>query len=470
VGLIGDNFDRSASVRLAPWVGGSASEDVAGVPPASATATAPRRFTWRGRAILLFSIGGFALVGGLAFRASDALLFSVPLLLAPVSTWLLLPRASTVVQAVGECRDKADGLELSIELRAQPPLPSGALEVEIEVPSGTTAPDGASRRVLLRPGETPRTSFFLRPHRPLFAELAPPKVRWRDPLGLGELQLPVVGRGLTLERDLPGVRHVPRLALQRTTMLPGEVRSRRTGSSGDFASIRPFAPGDSRRRINWWATARRNELLSNEFLPERSGELVIVLDARNHHLPYSDDAELLGVGRAAALGLARSFLREKTRIGLAVFGEFADCLPLGSGKLHGFRIERMLEKVRLADVEPPIERLSVGLRRYYRSGTPILYMTPMADDETVAAGYHLRRRGFPCLLLTPSPVTLEGERMDLASEDGKLALRLFRLERRVRLRQAWESAPVVEWEDFTSLAALVGFLRRPPTSMRGGRA
>lgn len=466
---IGANAQRMERAYAGLAVGRFGDEALPGQGRPEAAARSARRFAWRGRALLLFALGSFALVGGLAFRASDALLFSVPLLLAPVSTWLLLPRASTRVRALGSCEEKGDSLELSLRLTATPPLPSGALEVAIEPPAGTTAPEGTVRRLVLRSGEAPIAKFLLRPHRPLFAELSPPSVRWRDPLGLGEVQIPVVPEGLTLERDLPGVRHVPRLALQRTTLLPGEVRSRRTGSSGDFSSIRPYAAGDSRRRINWWATARRQSLLSNEYLPERSGELVIVLDARTHGLPYQDDAELLGIGRAATLGLARSFLREKTRIGVAVFGEFAECLPLGSGRLQGYRIERLVEKARLADVLPPIERLSVGLRRYYRSGTPVLYVTPVADDETVAAGYHLRRRGFPCLILAPSPVTLEAERMNLDREDGKLALRLFRLERRKRLREVWESAPVVEWEDFTSLAALVSYLRRPPTAGLGGR-
>lgn len=430
--------------------------------------TGGRHFAWRARALVLFALGSLALVAGLLFRSSGAILLATPLLLAPISAWLLLPRGTTKVLLRGSTEERGRGLLFSLELEATPPLPPGALEVAIVTPEGTDAPEGTQRRLLLQGQKVPPAQFYLLPQRPLFAKLATPEVRWRDPLGMGELQLPTRAEGLTVEKYPPEVRSIPRLAFQRTTILPGEVRSRQRAPAGDFSAIRAYVPGDSRHQINWWATARQGELMSNERLAERSGELVIVVDARPQGLPGSDDAHLLGVERAAALGLVRSFLREKTRVGVSVFGEFAECLPLGSGRLHAYRAERLLEKAVLAPVVAPVERLTVALRRYYRSGTPVLFLTPMVDDDTVAAGYHLRRRGFPCLLLTPSPTTLEKERLNMSTPDGEYAFRLLKLERRRRLRQGWESAPVVEWEDFTSLAALISFLRRPPVAARGG--
>ena len=428
----------------------------------------PGHFVWRARALLLFALGGIALAAGVALRSSAAVLLATPLLLAPASTWILAPRGGTVVHLRSEVSDAGEDLALELHLRAVPPIAGGSLDLEMDVPAGTVAVDGVVRRLVVDGGRIPSTRLLFRPFRPVFLRLRPPRLRWRDPLGLGELQLQVRDPGTTLERYPPEVRRIPRLSLQRTTPLPGEVRSRRRAAQGEFTSVRPYAPGDARRQINWWATARRGHLACNDFLAERSGELILVVDARPTGLGGDDDEQLLGVARAAALGLARYMVREKTRVGLVVFGEFARCVPLGTGRLQRYRIEQELEIARVAEISSPIERLSVSLGRHFPRGTPVLLITPMTDEETVAAGFFLRRRGFPCLLLTPSPATLEAERMDLRSLDGPLALRLLRLLRRRQLSEAWQNAPVVEWEDFTTLAALVAFLRRPPSAPSGG--
>ncbi|MDE1821667.1 MAG: DUF58 domain-containing protein [Euryarchaeota archaeon] len=429
------------------------------------------RPSWRARALLLFGLGGTALVAGLLLRNSDAILLATPLLLAPGSVFLLAPRSLTRIVVRGELSEVEEDLEIAMTFEATPPLPGGWLEVEIEPPEGVIAIDGVLRRVVVGQDPQLRTSFRLRPFRPLFVRLTTPKIRWRDPLGLSEVLLPTRGEGLSLERYPPEVRRIPRLAIQRTTPLPGELRSRRRASQGDFVSVRNYAAGDTPRQINWWASARRGELSSNEYHAERSGEMIICVDARPSGLPGGDDRHLLGVARSAALGLARYLLKEKTRVGLVIFGEFVKILPLGGGRVQRYAIEQTLQDARLSEVAGPVERLSISLQRHFPIGTPVLLLTPMIDDETVGAGYFLRRNGFPCMLLCPSPSTLESERMDHQAEDADITLRLVRLLRRRRLSEAWQSSPVVEWEDFSSLASLVAFLRRPPASMiRGGAA
>lgn len=432
--------------------------------------TSPRA-SWRARALLLFGMGGLALVAGLVLRSSEGVMLAAPLLLAPASSFLLSPRTATRLVVRGELSEIGEDLEMAMTVEATPPLPGGWIDVEIEPPEGVVAIGGQARRIVVRPGEPLRTSFQLRPFRPLFVRLATPKIRWRDPLGLSEILLPARGENLSLERYPPEVRRVPRLAIQRTTPLPGEVRSRRRATQGDFVAVREYHPGDPRRQINWWASARRGQLASNEFHAERSGEMILCVDARPSGLPGGDDAQLLGVARAAALGLARYLLKEKTRVGLVIFGEFVQITRLGGGRVQRYAIEQALQDARLSEVAAPVERLSISLQRHFPVGTPVLLLTPMIDDETVASGFFLRRRGYPCMLLCPSPTTLEAERMDLKAADADLTLRLVRLLRRRRLSEAWESSPVVEWEDFSSLSSLVAFLRRPPATMlQGGMA
>lgn len=427
-------------------------------------------FAWRARSLVLFGLGGLCLVSALALRSSAGVLLAAPLLLAPASAWATAPSAGDHLELTSSVEEDGEDLLVRYTFRATTPAADATLEATFQAPEGTVAPEGLVQRFLLR-GEEPATVVLrLRPLRPLMAKLETPKVCWRDPLGLGELRLPVRSEERLLEHYPPEVRRFPRMAVRRTTLLPGEVRSRTRSSQGEFAAIRPYAVGDPRNSINWWASARRGQLASNEFLAERSGEFVLVLDTRPSFLPGDDDQQLLGVARAAALGLARYLLREKTRVGVAVFGEFVECLPLRTGSLQRHLVEQWISRAKLAETAGPVERLAVSLRQSYPPGTQVLLISPLVDRESLAAGFLLRRRGFPCLVLSPSPTTFEASRMDLTSPEGGTALRLLRVSRRRQLAEAWQSAPVVEWEDFTSLAGLVAFLRSPPPHATGRAA
>ena len=77
---------------------------------------------------------------------------------------------------------------------------------------------------------------------------------------------------------------------------------------------------------------------------------------------------------------------------------------------------------------------------------------------------HLRRRGFPTIVLSPSPLSV----LDLSDStpEDRVVARLLRLVRRRRLGEAWRQAPVIDWEDYWSLAPLVRFLQSPALGNR----
>jgi uncharacterized protein (DUF58 family) len=207
--------------------------------------------------------------------------------------------------------------------------------------------------------------------------------------------------------------------------------------------------------------------MANEFLKERTGDLLIVLDLRPSPLGPGLDEELLSMSRAAALGIAAAFLQEKARVGLALFDEYVTAVPLGAGRLQRYRIRSALQQSRVGTVAGPAERLGVALGRYFPRGIGCLVISPLADDEGPLMLAHLRRRGFDPFVLSPSALPLllppEGDQ-DRAAQ---LAARLFRLARRQRLAAAWKEAPIIEWEEYWSLAPLVRYLYRPPPRRTG---
>ena len=80
---------------------------------------------------------------------------------------------------------------------------------------------------------------------------------------------------------------------------------------------------------------------------------------------------------------------------------------------------------------------------------------------------YLRRRGFPVIALSPSPLPSLLEHPTLSPQDEALLQRFLRLIRRDQLAAAWRDAPTIDWEDYWSLGQFVDFLRRPATRRLG---
>jgi uncharacterized protein (DUF58 family) len=291
--------------------------------------------------------------------------------------------------------------------------------------------------------------------------VARPEVHWVDPLGILEVPIRVAGDALRVERFPPEVSHVGRSRLERTTSAPGEIRSRSLGPAGEFFAVRTAAPTDTYRQINWWATARAGRLLANDYHLERTGDLVILLDLRPTSLGLERDRKLLAVSRAAALGIASGFLAQKARVGLGLFDEFLTAVPLGTGRLQQYRLQTALSHAEVAPTPGPAERLGVSMRRYFPPGVTTLLISSLADEESLLVLPHLRRRGFPSFVLSPSPVPLLPPPPANDPGDADLATRMLRLVRRAKVSEGWREAAVIEWEDYWSLAPLLNFLARP---------
>ena len=105
---------------------------------------------------------------------------------------------------------------------------------------------------------------------PLRIEAAGPfgLVRWTGALSTSAT-LRVLPDDGTLRALLPNVE--PRAA-------SGAHVARRRGEGFEFAEVRQYREGDRLRSVNWYQTARRGELWVNDHHPEKSGDLVVLVD------------------------------------------------------------------------------------------------------------------------------------------------------------------------------------------------
>ncbi len=413
-------------------------------------------FRWSSRVYVLYATGATFIFAAVALRSAAPLFVAVPLLLGPIAATFGFPDAIASAALEWEVAGSGAQVQLVGTFRWSPPIRSGRM-VPVFTPPASLVESEAPRR----DAHPSRLGFALsyRIPGPSLLEIPTPRLFWRDAWGLVEHEVPVVGGPLSIERFPPETRRLGRMRLRRTSPSPGEVRSRTVGSTGEYFAVRPSVSGDTRRQINWRATARAGKLLANDYQLERTGDLLLLLDLRPSGLGPARDDRMLNVARAAAFGIADAFLSQKSRVGVGVFTEKLATVPLGTGRLQRFRIRALLRDATLPAESGPPERFAISVRRFFPPGLFTILISPLLEEDAILVLSHLRRRGYPTVVLSPSPLPVLG--LSEATEEDRIAARLIRLVRRQRLGEAWRQAPVVDWDDYWSLGSFVRFLRHP---------
>jgi uncharacterized protein (DUF58 family) len=294
--------------------------------------------------------------------------------------------------------------------------------------------------------------------------------RWGAHL-VGELylrahdRLDIFGYEGTLDRRRP-LKIYPRAEQLRSLVTPLETQvhtgnqvARAKGDGIEFADLRQYEHGDALRRINWRASARRNQLWVNEMHPERNTDVIVFLDTFVEAREKEGESTLDVAVRAAAT-LADRYLERKDRVGLISFGGYLNWLLPGSGLVQLYRIVDSLLDTEIilsyawkgVDVIPP---------RTLPPKALIFAVTPLLDDRAVTTLLDLRARGFDLAVLEVSPVAFASA---AKGEREELAYRLWRLKRdALRDRYRRFGVPVVEWhegEPLEGALAEVGAFRR----------
>ena len=416
-----------------------------------------RPLRWRPLAPFLLAAGAALLLAAVITRNPTPLFLALPLLLAPVAAGIIGPRSSPPVRIDLALEGAAADVQLRGVVVPEPGVDARDLVVELEQPPSLV---GDPARFDYSRAQIGVRANWTAPE-PTITEVRVPTVLWRDPMGVVERETLSSASPLVVSRYPPELLRIGAVRLERTTPLPGETRSRRVGESGEFHGIRPARPEDPPRQLNWRATARAGRPLANEYDLDKTGDILILLDARPTPLGRSVDDRLFSVSRAAALGLSDAFLRVKSRVGVGVFGEFLDVVPLSTGRTQRIRIEMALKRAHLSSVAAPAERCSVAARRHFPPGLTTVVFSSLSDDSSEDLSPYLRRRGFPAVVLSPSPLPIIAAGSHLSGPDEALAGRIARLVRRDRIARAWQEGPTIDWDDYWSLGKFVEFVRRP---------
>ena len=223
----------------------------------------------------------------------------------------------------------------------------------------------------------------------------------------------------------------------RTRPVLGSQVSRERGEGIEFADLRPLAPGDRARSINWRATARRRAPYVNLQHPEHSADLVLFLDTFAE-ADLAHEGTLDAVVRAAA-ALASTYLARRDRVALVSLGGELRWLTGSTGTRQLYRIVDVLFS---SEVRPSFRWKGVAHvpRRLLPARALVIALSlPLLDERGISALLELRARGYDLVVLEISPVRGRAARRPRVPSLEASA-------RRVALALETLGIPVAQWE------------------------
>lgn len=389
----------------------------------------------------------------LVSRRWEYVLLALPPLVFLAFGSLFQPPVPEVSVARGLSRDRLQvGDEFEVVLTIENRGASvDLLELVDRMPAGLALVRGTNHAVLaLAAGERFELTYVARPLVKGEYAIGPARVRALDPLALGAEDATLAGTSRLVVAPIMEKLTRAKLGPRRTRPWFGHVPSRHIGVGSEFWGVRDYTPGDEVRRINWKASGRLDRVLSNEYEGERSGDVVIVLDARRESAIGPPESSTLEHGVRAALGVAEHVLASKNRVGLIVQRDLLDWVPPAFGRKQLYRILDHLIHVRAAGEWPDVYVAWV-LSRYFPRDALVVLISPLTDHEALEGVLRFSALGYDVVVISPSPLDIE-RRLLPDSREREIAYRILRMERENLVSQVRRVAQVVDWDPATPLA------------------
>jgi uncharacterized protein (DUF58 family) len=254
-------------------------------------------------------------------------------------------------------------------------------------------------------------------------------------------------------------------AMPAAAGLVGNHRSRRPGEGGELAGVRPFAPGDRLRRIDWRVSLRTRDLHVASTLSDRDAEVLLLLDVLGEagvSGGVKGKASVLDTTVRAAAAIAEHYLQRGDRVSLAEYGSSSRRLRPATGRRQYLTVLEWLLDVQ-ADGGEPYEHV-FGAHNV-SSDALVVVLTPLVDPRAADMLAGLVQSGRYTVAVDTLP--------DDAAPPQRgpwtpLATRLWRMERENVLGRLREhGVPVVEWAGAGSLDLVLRDVARLASAPRG---
>jgi len=403
--------------------------------------------------VVLGTSAFFLMLAGIGLRSPYLAVASLPIFLFIVLAHLLenKPHLNITVERTSSKVSIYEGESNEFKIRINNSGPDiDVLEIFDAIPEELDLIAGTNHFVgSLRNGDDVEFTFMVSPKVFGMYKVGPIRVRSLDLLGLF-LEEETIDSYFDL-KVYPEVQYVSKLQIKprKARNWPGEILTRKSGTSQAFYGIRSYMPGDSLRRINWKASSRSEELLSNQFMSEFGGDVIIVLDLRSASvLGDPPDSTMTYATRAAAM-VAYRLIRDRNRVGMIALGNSLYKIRPGFGRRQFDRLLTCMVEIKPGDTWN-IGNLAGYLSMFFSKMTQIIVITSLMDDKSYESVAEISSKGYQVLVISPSPFGFERR----CSRDGqveRIAEELVRLEREMKMSLLRRCATVVDWNVRESL-------------------
>ncbi len=164
----------------------------------------------------------------------------------------------------------------------------------------------------------------------------------------------------------------------------GVKRTRRLGHSLEFEQIKEYVRGDDYRTINWKATARRGDLMVNNYTDERSQQIYCMINkGRIMKMPF-EGLTLLDYAINASLVLSNVALMRQDKAGLITYAEKLDTfLPADKKASQLNLILESLYKQTTNFLESDLEKLFAAIRNRITQRSLLVLFTNYESMESL---------------------------------------------------------------------------------------
>lgn len=180
------------------------------------------------------------------------------------------------------------------------------------------------------------------------------------------------------------MRRYQLLAVSNRLQETGTKRIRRLGQSMEFEQIKEYVRGDDYRKINWKATARKSDLMINNFTDERSQQIYCIINkGRVMKMPF-EGMTLLDHAINASLVLSNVALIKHDKAGLITFAENLDSfLPADKKPTQMNLLQELLFKQQTLFLEPDFEKLYSVIRNRITHRSLLVLFTNFESLESL---------------------------------------------------------------------------------------
>lgn len=278
-------------------------------------------------------------------------------------------------RAIAERMSNGDQNEVNLYLESRYPFPT-QVEIIDEIPHQFQKRD-VLFKTRLEAGGTERIQYHLRPVKRGEYEFGKINGFLSTAVGLVERRFQQ-GEPITVPvyPSYLQMRKYQLMAISNRLSEVGVKKIRRIGHTMEFEQIKEYVRGDDYRTINWKATARKGQLMMNNYTDEKSQQIYCVIDkGRVMKMPF-EELSLLDYAINASLVLSNVALLKQDKAGIISFAEkISAFLPAEKKATQMQSILELLYNQKTRYLESDFEKLYASIRNRISQRSLIVLFT-----------------------------------------------------------------------------------------------